>query len=56
MNGVGNVLAPRLITEIGSVRRFHSSKALIVYAGIDATPYQAKFFWYKKKDRCTFQM
>lgn len=29
MGGVGNVLAPKLIAEIGDVRRFHSGKALI---------------------------
>ena len=44
MNGVGEVLAPRLIAEIGDVRRFHSGKALIAYAGIDAPPYQSGQF------------
>lgn len=44
MNGVGDVLAPRLIAEIGDVRRFHSGKALIAYAGIDAPPYQSGQF------------
>ncbi|WP_245157171.1 IS110 family transposase [Anaerovorax sp. IOR16] len=42
MGGVGDVLAPKLIAEIGDVRRFHSSKALIAYAGIDAPPYQSE--------------
>ena len=41
MGGVGDVLAPRLIADIGDVRRFHSGKALIAYAGIDAPPYQS---------------
>ena len=41
MGGVGDVLAPKLIAEIGDVRRFHSGKALIAYAGIDAPPYQS---------------
>jgi len=44
MGGVGDVLAPKLIAEIGDVRRFHSSKALIAYAGIDAPPYQSGQF------------
>ena len=44
MGGVGDVLAPRLIADIGDVRRFHSSKALIAYAGIDAPPYQSGQF------------
>lgn len=44
MEGVGGVLAPRLIAEIGDVRRFHSGKALIAYAGIDAPPYQSGQF------------
>lgn len=41
MGGVGNKLAVRLIAEIGDIRRFHSSKALIAYAGIDSPPYQS---------------
>ena len=44
MGGVGDTLAPRLIADIGDVRRFHSSKALIAYAGIDAPPYQSGQF------------
>lgn len=44
MGGVGSILAPRLIAEIGDVRRFHSGKALIAYAGIDAPPYQSGQF------------
>jgi transposase len=41
MNGVGDVLASRLIAEIGDVRRFHSGSALVAYAGIDSPPYQS---------------
>lgn len=44
MRGVGDILAPKLIAEIGDVRRFHSGKALIAYAGIDAPPYQSGQF------------
>lgn len=44
MSGVGDVLAPKLIAEIGDIRRFHSGKALIAYAGIDAPPYQSGQF------------
>ncbi|WP_296561311.1 IS110 family transposase [uncultured Acetobacterium sp.] len=44
MGGVGDVLAPKLIAEIGDIRRFHSGKALIAYAGIDAPPYQSGQF------------
>ncbi|QNB47708.1 IS110 family transposase [Thermanaerosceptrum fracticalcis] len=44
MGGVGNVLAPKLIAEIGDVRRFHNGKALIAYTGIDAPPYQSGQF------------
>ncbi len=44
MNGVGDKLAPRLMAEIGDVRRFHSGKALIAYAGIDAPPFQSGLF------------
>ena len=41
MGGIGEKLAIRLIAEIGDINRFHSSKALIAYAGIDSPPYQS---------------
>ena len=41
MFGVGPVLDPQLMAEIGDVRRFHSKKALVAFAGIDAPPYQS---------------
>jgi len=44
MNGVGPTLGPRLIAEIGDVRRFHSGSALVAYAGIDAPPYESGSF------------
>lgn len=44
MPGVGNILGPRLISEIGDVRRFHSSSALVAYAGLDAPPFQSGTF------------
>ena len=44
MGGVGDVLAAKLIAEIGDIRRFHSGKALVAYAGIDAPPYQSGQF------------
>ena len=44
MGGVGEVLAPKLIAEIGDVRRLHSAKALIAWAGIDPPPYESGQF------------
>ena len=41
MPGVGEVLAPRIIAEIGDFRRFHSASALVAYAGLDAPPFQS---------------
>ena len=41
MYGVGKVLAPQLIAEIGDTRRFHSRKAITAFAGLDAPPYQS---------------
>ena len=41
MYGVGKNLGPQLMAEIGDIRRFHSKKALVAYAGIDAPPYQS---------------
>lgn len=44
MGGVGDVLAPKLIAEIGDIRKLHSSKALIACAGIDPPPFQSGQF------------
>lgn len=41
MYGVGPVLGPQLLAEIGDVRRFHSKKALVAFAGLDAPPFQS---------------
>lgn len=41
MYGVDASLGPQLMAEIGDVRRFHSKKALVAFAGIDALPYQS---------------
>ena len=44
LKGVGDKLAPRLIAEIGDVRKFTSAKALNAYAGNDAPPHQSGQF------------
>ena len=44
MPGVGKKLAPRIIAEIGDVRRFNNAGCLIAYAGLDAPPYQSGQF------------
>lgn len=44
MGGVGDVLAPKLIAEIGDVRRLHGPDALIAWAGIDPPPYDSGQF------------
>lgn len=50
MGGVGDVLAVKLIAEIGNVRRLHSVKALIAWAGIDSPPYESgQFIGSKRK-------
>jgi transposase len=41
MPGVGDVLGPRIIAEIGDIRRYRNASALIAYAGIDAPPFQS---------------
>lgn len=49
MYGVGNVLGPQLIAEIGDVRRFTHKQCLVAFAGVDAPPYQSGSF--ESKDR-----
>ena len=41
---IGDILAPRLIAEMGDIRRFTNKHSLIAYAGIDAPPYQSGTF------------
>jgi transposase len=41
MYGVGNVLGPQLMAEIGDVRRFPRKQSLIAFAGVDAPPFQS---------------
>ena len=49
MKGVGSILGPQLMAEIGDIRRFHSKKALVAFAGIDAPPFQSGL--YEAKNR-----
>ena len=44
MFGVGKILATQLIAEIGDVTRFHSKRALTIFAGLDSPPYQSGQF------------
>ena len=41
MFGVGPILGPQLMAEIGDVRRFHSKKALVAFGGIDSPPHDS---------------
>ena len=44
MSGVGDVLAPLLVAEVGDPRRYHSGDALIACIGIDVPPYESGQF------------
>ncbi|NPV89632.1 MAG: IS110 family transposase [Firmicutes bacterium] len=44
MYGVGNVLGPQLMAEIGDVRRFERKQSLVAFAGVDAPPFQSGIF------------
>ena len=41
MFGVGPVLGPQLMAEIGDVRRFDRKQSLVAFAGVDAPPCQS---------------
>ena len=47
---IGDTLAPRIIAEIGDIRRFKNKHSLIAYAGIDAPPYQSGAFNATERD------
>ena len=44
MFGVGPVLGPQLMAEIGDVRRFDRKQSLVAFAGVDALPCQSGTF------------
>ena len=44
MSGVGDILAPLLVAEVGDPRRYHSADALIACIGIDVPPYESGQF------------
>ena len=49
MSGVGDTLAPLLISEIGDIRLIHNKKALVCIAGIDVPPYESGQFKASKR-------
>ena len=49
MFGVGPVLGPPLMAEIGDVRRFHCKQSLVAFAGVDAPPCQSGTFESKNR-------
>jgi transposase len=42
--GVGDVLCPQIIAEVGDIRRFRSKDSLVCFAGLEAPPYQSGKF------------
>ena len=44
MHGVGPVVGPQLLAEIGNMRRFANKRKLVAYAGIDSPPFSSGKF------------
>lgn len=44
MKGVGNKICPRIIAEVGDIRKYKNANSLIASAGIDTPPYQSGKF------------
>lgn len=44
MKGVGNKICPRIIAEVGDVRKYKNANSLIASAGIDTPPYESGKF------------
>jgi transposase len=42
--GVGDILGPQLMAEIGDITRFRSKGSLVCFAGLEAPPYQSGTF------------
>ena len=49
MFGVGEILGPQLMAEIGDIRRFERKQSLIAFAGVDAPPCQSGTFESKNR-------
>lgn len=49
MQGAGDITGPKLIAEIGDVRRFTNKRALVDFAGVDAPPFQSGSFEAKSR-------
>ena len=49
MQGAGDITGPKLMAEIGDVRRFTSKRALVAFAGVDAPPFQSGNFEAKSR-------
>lgn len=41
MFGVGKILGPQLMAEVGDTRRFRNHRAITAFAGLDAPPHQS---------------
>lgn len=44
MQGAGDITGPKLMAEIGDVRRFTNKSALVASVGVDAPPFQSGSF------------
>jgi len=44
MHGVGDVVGPQLIAEIGDIRRFRRKQSLTAFAGVDVPPFESGSF------------
>lgn len=47
--GAGEITGPKLMAEVGDVRRFTNKKALVAFAGVDAPPFQSGSFEAKSR-------
>lgn len=49
LEGAGDITGPKLMAEIGDVRRFTGKNALVAFAGVDAPPFQSGSFEAKSR-------
>lgn len=49
MAGAGSITGPKIMGEIGDVRRFTGKSALVAFAGVDTSPYQSGIFEAKSR-------
>ena len=54
--GVGRILGPQIMAEVGDVLRFEKKESLVCFAGLEAPPYESEMFYALKRKNLLFAL